>query len=89
MASKAGQVCQIELLLVYGADPAAIDLHGKTAADCAKLGGYHGLANRLNNAQYELTDRISYYLSAKLIEKQYMLLELHMFWLARRSCNQI
>jgi len=65
VASKAGQVCQIELLLVYGADPAAIDLHGKTAADCAKLGGYHGLANRLNNAQYELTDRISYYLSAK------------------------
>eukprot|EP00088_Acartia_fossae_P047899 TRINITY_DN5206_c0_g1_i3.p1 TRINITY_DN5206_c0_g1~~TRINITY_DN5206_c0_g1_i3.p1 ORF type:complete len:797 (-),score=157.50 TRINITY_DN5206_c0_g1_i3:147-2498(-) len=65
VASRAGQVCQIELLLVYGADPAATDMQGKTAADYAKLGGYHGLANRLNNAQYELTDRISYYLCTK------------------------
>jgi len=65
VASRAGQVCQIELLLVYGADPAATDLQGKTAADYARLGGYHGLANRLNNAQYELTDRISFYLCAK------------------------
>ncbi len=65
VASRAGQVCQIELLLVYGADPAATDMQGKTAADYARLGGYHGLANRLNNAQYELTDRISFYLCAK------------------------
>jgi len=65
VAAKAGQVCQVELLLVYGADPAAVDLLGKAAADYAKAGGYHGLATRINNAQYELSDRISYFLCGK------------------------
>ena len=65
VAAKAGQVCQVELLLVYGADPAAIDLLGKNAAEHAKSGGYHGLATRLNNAGYELSDRLSYFLCGK------------------------
>ena len=65
VAAKAGQVCQVELLLVYGADPAAIDLLGKNAAEHAKSGGYHGLATRLNNAGYELSDRLSYFLCDK------------------------
>jgi len=65
VAAKAGQVCQVELLLVYGADPAAIDLQGKNAGDYARQGGYHGLATRISNAQYELSDRISYFLCGK------------------------
>ena len=65
VAAKAGQVCQVELLLVYGADPAATDLLGKNAGEYARAGGYHGLATRINNAQYELSDRISYFLCGK------------------------
>ena len=65
VAAKAGQVCQVELLLVYGADPAAVDLHGRSAADYAKAAGYHGLATRINNAQYEISDRISFFLCGK------------------------
>jgi len=65
VAAKAGQVCQVELLLVYGADPAALDLQGKNAAEHARAGGYHGLATRINNAQFELSDRISFFLCGK------------------------
>ena len=65
MAAKAGQVCQVELLLVYGADPAAVDLQGRSAAEYAKAAGYHGLATRIHNAQYEISDRISFFLCGK------------------------
>ncbi len=65
VAAKAGQVCQVELLLVYGADPAAVDLQGRSAADYAKAAGYHGLATRIHNAQYEISDRISFFLCGK------------------------
>ena len=65
VAAKAGQVCQVELLLVYGADPAAVDLQGRSAADYAKAAGFHGLATRINNAQYEISDRISFFLCGK------------------------
>ena len=36
MASSAGQAMQVELLLVYGADPGAYDANGKTPTDHAK-----------------------------------------------------
>ena len=62
VAGKAGQACQVELLLVYGADPAAVDLSGKTAAEHARAAGYSALAVRLATAQYELSDRLSYFL---------------------------
>lgn len=65
VACRAGQVCQVELLLVYGADPAAVDLEAKTAGDHAKAAGFHGLASRILNAQYELTDRLSFFLCGK------------------------
>jgi len=65
VAAKAGQVCQVELLLVYGADPASVDRAGRTAADYAKPSGYHGLATRIVTAQYELSDRLSYFLCGK------------------------
>ena len=65
VACRAGQVCQVELLLVYGADPAAVDLEAKTAGDHAKAAGFHGLASRILNAQYELSDRLSFFLCGK------------------------
>jgi len=65
VAGKAGQVCQVELLLVYGADPAAVDLTGKTASEHARTAGFPALANRLNTAQYELSDRLSFFLGGR------------------------
>ena len=62
VAAKAGQVCQVELLLVYGADPGATDLEGRTAGDQAKVAGFPGLAARIQTAQYELSDRLSFFL---------------------------
>jgi len=65
VAAKAGQVCQVELLLVYGADPAAVDLAGKTASEHARNSGFLGLATRIHNAQFELSDRLSFFLCGK------------------------
>ena len=36
VAAKAGQILQAELLVVYGADPGAPDLHGRTPMDFAR-----------------------------------------------------
>jgi G protein-coupled receptor kinase interactor 2 len=66
VASKEGQSGQIELLLVYGANPMAADVMGNTPADVAKMSGHHDLANRLVAASYELTDRLSHYLCGRL-----------------------
>ena len=60
VAGKAGQPFQVELLLVYGADPAAVDLGGKTASEHARAAGHPALATRLANAQYELSDRLDF-----------------------------
>ncbi|XP_072244077.1 ARF GTPase-activating protein GIT2a isoform X1 [Leuresthes tenuis] len=65
VAAKAGQVSQAELLTVYGADPGAPDSNGKTPIDYAKEAGQHDLADRLVEIQYELTDRLSFYLSGR------------------------
>jgi hypothetical protein len=65
VAARAGQACQVELLLVYGADPGAVDKTGKSAADFAKSSGNAGIASRLNNAQFELSDRLSFFLCQK------------------------
>lgn len=35
VAAKAGQGTQVELLIVNGADPSALDSNGKTAAEIA------------------------------------------------------
>ena len=35
VAAQSGQALQIELLLIYGADPAAYDSNGKTPAEHA------------------------------------------------------
>ncbi|XP_038200695.1 ARF GTPase-activating protein GIT2 isoform X3 [Arvicola amphibius] len=65
VASKAGQILQAELLAVYGADPGTQDSSGKTPVDYARQGGHHDLAERLVEIQYELTDRLAFYLCGR------------------------
>ncbi|XP_004843656.1 ARF GTPase-activating protein GIT2 isoform X10 [Heterocephalus glaber] len=65
VASKAGQILQAELLAVYGADPGTQDSGGKTPVDYARQGGHHELAERLVEIQYELTDRLAFYLCGR------------------------
>ncbi|XP_053446016.1 ARF GTPase-activating protein GIT2 isoform X9 [Nycticebus coucang] len=65
VASKAGQILQAELLAVYGADPGTLDSSGKTPVDYARQGGHHELAERLIEIQYELTDRLAFYLCGR------------------------
>ncbi|XP_005396491.1 PREDICTED: ARF GTPase-activating protein GIT2 isoform X4 [Chinchilla lanigera] len=65
VASKAGQILQAELLAVYGADPGTQDSSGKTPVDYARQGGHYELAERLVEIQYELTDRLAFYLCGR------------------------
>ncbi|KAM9858294.1 ARF GTPase-activating protein GIT2a isoform 2-T2 [Aulostomus maculatus] len=65
VAAKAGQVSQAELLTVYGADPGAPDSNGKAPIDYAREAGHHDLADRLVEIQYELTDRLAFYLCGR------------------------
>ncbi|XP_062890430.1 ARF GTPase-activating protein GIT2a isoform X10 [Mobula hypostoma] len=65
VASKGGQILQAELLAVYGADPGAPDANGKTPSDNARQAGHHELADRLVEIQYELTDRLAFFLCGR------------------------
>ncbi|XP_048412449.1 ARF GTPase-activating protein GIT2a isoform X7 [Stegostoma tigrinum] len=65
VASKGGQILQAELLAVYGADPGAPDANGKTPSDHARQAGHHELADRLVEIQYELTDRLAFFLCGR------------------------
>ncbi|XP_020345139.1 ARF GTPase-activating protein GIT2 isoform X12 [Oncorhynchus kisutch] len=65
VAAKAGQVSQAELLTIYGADPGAPDSNAKTPINYARQAGYHDLADRLVEIQYELTDRLAFYLCGR------------------------
>ncbi|XP_013859186.1 ARF GTPase-activating protein GIT2b isoform X3 [Austrofundulus limnaeus] len=65
IAAKAGQILQAELLAVYGADPGALDSSGKTPINYARQAGHNELAERLVEIQYELTDRLAFYLCGR------------------------
>lgn len=65
VASKSGQASQIELLIVYGANILAKDSVGNTAYDLAKLNKHTTIAERLLEATYEVTDRLSFFLTGK------------------------
>ncbi|XP_075956476.1 ARF GTPase-activating protein GIT1 [Anarhichas minor] len=65
VAAKAGQILQAELLVVYGADPGAPDINGRTPMDYARQAGHIELADRLVECQYELTDRLAFYLCGR------------------------
>ncbi|GAB1607998.1 ARF GTPase-activating protein GIT1-like isoform X1 [Argonauta hians] len=61
VAAAAGQTSQVELLVVYGADPGCLDANRKTPIDYAREEKFTDLANRLIECQYELTDRLTYF----------------------------
>nr|NP_001121597.1 zinc finger protein Ci-ArfGAP-3 [Ciona intestinalis]FAA00096.1 TPA: zinc finger protein [Ciona intestinalis] len=61
VAAKAGQSLQCELLVTYGADPAALDSNRLPPEDLARNEGHTELADRLVELQYELSDRLSYF----------------------------
>lgn len=70
VAARGGQACQVELLLVYGADPTVHDALGHTPADAAREAGHADLEARLVESQYEVTDRLAWHLSGRSPEHQ-------------------
>ncbi|XP_065054420.1 ARF GTPase-activating protein GIT2-like [Rhopilema esculentum] len=64
-AAKAGQATQVELLIVNGADPSALDSNGKTAAEVAMEEGHTEIGYRIIEHMYELTDRLTFYLCGR------------------------
>lgn len=65
MAAKSGQASQLELLIVYGADIQAKDSSGNSAYDIAKQNKHLVIADRLIEATYEVTDRLTHFLIGK------------------------
>lgn len=65
VATRSGQLSQMELLLVYGADVNALDSQGNTPLDVAKTCKQTAITERLVEAMYEVTDRLSYFLTGK------------------------
>lgn len=65
VAAKSGQASQIELLIVYGADISARDSQGNTAIEIAKNNKNFAIADRLTEALYEVTDRLTVFLGGK------------------------
>ncbi|XP_050533134.1 ARF GTPase-activating protein GIT2 [Daktulosphaira vitifoliae] len=65
VASKAGQLLQVELLLIYGADPHALDNNKNSPATSAKLAGHKDINERLNNSLYEVLDALYLYVLGK------------------------
>lgn len=70
VAANAGQPLQVELLIVHGADPTKPDINGKTPVDYAMEAGYSNIAHRLIEVQFELTDRLTYYLCGRRPDHQ-------------------
>lgn len=65
VAGRFGQANQAELLIIYGADLTALDSQGHSAVELAKLNNFTILADRLLEATYEVTDRLSHFLCGK------------------------
>ncbi|XP_052872850.1 ARF GTPase-activating protein Git [Anopheles cruzii] len=65
VAVKSGQLSQIELLLVYGADVNALDAQNRTPLELARHAKQSIIADRLLEAVYEVTDRLTLYLTGK------------------------
>uniref|UniRef100_A0A182JM45 Uncharacterized protein n=1 Tax=Anopheles atroparvus TaxID=41427 RepID=A0A182JM45_ANOAO len=65
VAVKSGQQSQIELLLVYGADVTALDAQGNSPLECARQAKHSVIAERLLEAMYEVTDRLTFFLIGK------------------------
>lgn len=61
VAAQAGQALQVELLLVFGANPNEEDQQGRTPAYYARCAGHMELAERIIECLYEVTDRLSFF----------------------------
>lgn len=59
MAAKSGQMSQIELLLVYGANLGCVDSRGKSAIDYAREAGHNEIVNRLIEHQFDVPDALT------------------------------
>uniref|UniRef100_A0A5S6R4K2 Arf-GAP domain-containing protein n=1 Tax=Trichuris muris TaxID=70415 RepID=A0A5S6R4K2_TRIMR len=66
VAAREGQALQVELLFLYGADPAQPDFEGNVSSDLAESSGHQELARRLVELCFEATDRLSYYLCGRI-----------------------
>lgn len=64
-AAASNQLLQYELLSVYGANPNAVNQSNLTPHDIASKCQHFKMANRVLALQYELTDRLTYYLADK------------------------
>lgn len=62
VAAREGQISQVELLIVCGADPSALDKQGNTPENCARLSGHRDVSQRLIECLYEVPDRLAYFL---------------------------
>uniref|UniRef100_A0A8C9VKP3 GIT ArfGAP 1 n=1 Tax=Scleropages formosus TaxID=113540 RepID=A0A8C9VKP3_SCLFO len=89
VAAKAGQILQAELLVVYGADPGAPDINGRTPMDYARQAGQVELAERLVECQYELTDRLAFYLCGRRPGKCTLVLFLDLSELAKAAKKKL
>lgn len=65
MAAKSGQAGQIELLIVYGGNLSARDTKGHTPYETALQNSHSAIADRLMEAMYEVTDRLTFFLIGK------------------------
>uniref|UniRef100_A0A915IB25 GIT Spa2 homology (SHD) domain-containing protein n=1 Tax=Romanomermis culicivorax TaxID=13658 RepID=A0A915IB25_ROMCU len=75
IAAREGQDLQVELLYLYGADPMQPDFGGLTPYEHAKQAGHFDLASHLFDLQYEVTDRMSFYLCSKKPDHSSMMLD--------------
>lgn len=65
VAAKENQPLQVELLYLYGADPARPNALGQTPSQMARQEGSDQLANRLIELEFEVTDKLSHFLSGR------------------------
>ncbi|XP_046826385.1 ARF GTPase-activating protein GIT1 isoform X4 [Vespa crabro] len=65
VAARAGQILQIELLIVNGGNPSILDSNGQTPTEIAKMAGHLDLSERIKECMYEVTDRLTYYVCSR------------------------
>uniref|UniRef100_A0A915PQ10 Arf-GAP domain-containing protein n=1 Tax=Setaria digitata TaxID=48799 RepID=A0A915PQ10_9BILA len=65
IAAKENQALQVELLWIYGADPAQLNAIDLTPSQVAKLENHTELAARLEELQFEVTNRLAMFLCGR------------------------
>uniref|UniRef100_A0A915E3Z4 ARF GTPase-activating protein GIT2 n=1 Tax=Ditylenchus dipsaci TaxID=166011 RepID=A0A915E3Z4_9BILA len=67
-AAREGQTLQVELLAIYGADVAQRNAAEQTPANVARLEKHVELGERLDELEFEVTDRFSMFLCGRMAE---------------------